>query len=722
MHSIMKKIKNKSNKYSELFSSSKRYINREISWLSFNERVLDLARDKDIPLLERVKFLAISSSNLDEFYMIRVASIKRLIESDLDSASNDHMTSEELLESINFRSNILMEEQQNLWKNLFWALNKHGLEIISPNSLDKNDSKWLFNYFDEEIQPLLNPLAIDNAHPFPKVSNLGINLILKLRRNRDSKVFFILIPIPVNINRFILLPGKKIRYILIEELIIHSINRLFYDFTIRDSSSFRVVRDSELEFQDDTDDLVFSFQNILQQRRRGNVVLIEYKRNTTNELKQLINSELSIDPNLVISSNDLIGLTSINELKVMDNLSQLNYPKFRSRFPERIIEANNDIFKAIDKKDLIVHHPYETFEVVAQFLRSAAEDPNVITIKQTLYRTSKENSPIVMALIDAALSGKTVTALVELKARFDEESNIKVARDLERAGVNVVYGFIKLKTHAKMALVTRRHNDRLTSYAHVGTGNYNPETANLYSDVSLFTRDQSLCNEISKVFSYVTGYAEPNNWDHVFVAPLNLRQGLESLINNEIEHAIAGRPASIWIKCNSIVDENMIDLLYKAGKTGVKIQLIIRGICCLRAQIPGFSENIKVKSIVGRFLEHTRIFCFGNGSSMLDDKNKVYISSADLMPRNLDRRCEVMIPIYNKTVHQQLLRQIMVANLNDTEQSWEMDSKGIYKRLKLKGKRDSAHQYFIDNPSLSGRGKALLKNQPQIIALKKFKK
>ncbi|GAA4035378.1 RNA degradosome polyphosphate kinase [Parerythrobacter jejuensis] len=692
-----------------------RYFNRELSWLAFNDRVLAEACNDSYPLLERLRFLSISGSNLDEFLMIRVAGLVGQVQRGIDTPSDDGRSPKEQLAAIVERLEDITSRQQSTWRELRRELAEAGIHVAAEERINAEAYQWLKQHFYDEIMPLLTPQALDPAHPFPFVTNEGFGLLFTVRRGEEELVEMVLIP-PA-LPRFLRVPGEEALYISIESLVTRFAQHMFPGFEIIGDGTFRVLRDSDIEIEEEAEDLVRTFRTAIQRRRRGQVIQLEIEEDFDPTAEALLREKLDTPGATIVKTDGMLGMEGLADI-VDEDRPDLKFDSYSPRYPERVMEHDGDIFAAIREKDIVIHHPYESFDVVVDFVRRAAADPDVVAIKQTLYRAGSQ-SAVVDALVTAAENGKSVTAVVELKARFDEEQNLFWANKLERAGVQVIYGFVDWKTHAKVSMVVRREETGFRTYCHFGTGNYHPTTAKVYTDLSYFTADPRFGRDAGKLFNFVTGYVEPRETEMLGISPINLRETLYAAINNEVVNAHSGKPAAIWMKMNQITDTGIIDRLYEASRAGVEIQLVVRGICNLRPGVPGMSDNIRVKSIIGRFLEHSRIYAFANGEPLPGPNSTVYVSSADLMGRNLDRRVEHLVPIANQTVHDQVLQQVLLANLLDTEQSWELQPDGSYGRVDPGEKPFNCHRYFMTNPSLSGRGGALETGAVPHLALRK---
>ncbi|MEX0341454.1 MAG: RNA degradosome polyphosphate kinase [Erythrobacter sp.] len=692
------------------------YTNRELSWLSFNRRVLAESENEQYPLLERLRFLSISASNLDEFTMVRIAGLEGQVQRGIETQGIDGTSPRQQLAAIREQMLALEDRQQRSLETLRGLLAAEAIQLAPIDDLTKPQQAWLADYFESDILPLVTPQAIDPSHPFPFVANKGLGVIFRLKRGKRQADLIEMVLIPSGAPRFVRVPGETAIYVAIEQLVTRFADQMFPGFKILGDGIFRVLRDSDIEVEEEAEDLVRFFRTAIQRRRRGHVVLLELDEECDEVAEALLRDQLEVDEEMIVKSDGMLGLADLAAI-CSEPRPDLKFEPFSPRYPERILEHDGDCFAAIREKDIVIHHPFESFDVVVDFLHQAARDPAVVSIKQTLYRAG-DQSPVIAALIEAAQNGKAVTAVVELKARFDEERNIHWASELERAGVQVIYGFTEWKTHAKVSLVVRREEDGYRTYCHFGTGNYHPINAKIYTDLSFFTADPALGRDAAKMFNFITGYIEPDDLERISLSPIDLRNRLFELIDTEIANARAGKPAGIWVKLNSITNRAMIDKLYEASQAGVEIRMVVRGICSLRAGLPGVSENISVKSVIGRFLEHSRIWAFANGKALPSRQARVYLTSADAMSRNLEHRVEVLVPITNKTVHDQVLGQVMLANILDTEKSWQLEPDGHYHRLRKGDGGFNCHQYFMSNPSLSGRGAALADRQVPRLTLR----
>ena len=682
-----------------------RYVNRELSWLSFNRRVLAESENANYPLLERLRFLSISGSNLDEFTTVRIAGLEGQLQRGIETTGIDGRSPRQQLDAIREQVLELEHRQQESLEILRGLLAEEGIVIALVEELPKGQQQWLEEYFETDILPLITPQAIDPSHPFPFVASGGMGVLFRLKRGKRKGELVEMVLIPSGVPRYVRVPGEQAIYVAIEQLVTKFADRMFPGFKILGDGIFRVLRDSDIEVEDEAEDLVRFYRTAIQRRRRGRAVLLELDDECDAAAEALLRDQFDVDAAMIVKTGGMLGLRDLDAI-CGEPRPDLKFTPFSPRYPERVLAHDGDVFTAIREKDMVIHHPYESFEVVVDFLHQAAIDPNVVSIKQTLYRAG-DQSPVIAALVEAAQNGKAVTAVVELKARFDEERNIRWANELERAGVQVIYGFTEWKTHAKVSLVVRREEDGYRTYCHFGTGNYHPVNAKIYTDLSYFTADPALGRDAAKMFNFITGYIEPDDLEHLAISPIGLSEKLYHMIDVEIANAKAGKPSGIWVKLNSITNRAMIDKLYEASQAGVEIRMVVRGICSLRAGIPGLSENINVKSIIGRFLEHARMWVFADGKELPSRQAKVFLTSADAMSRNLERRVEVLVPVTNKTVHDQLLKQVMLANILDTEQSWQLDTDGQYRRMRKGESGFNCHEYFMSNPSLSGRGSAL---------------
>ncbi|MBA4764355.1 RNA degradosome polyphosphate kinase [Qipengyuania huizhouensis] len=682
-----------------------RYVNRELSWLSFNRRVLAESENANYPLLERLRFLSISGSNLDEFTTVRIAGLEGQLQRGIETTGIDGRSPRQQLDAIREQVLELEHRQQESLEILRGLLAEEGIVIALVEELPKGQQQWLEEYFETDILPLITPQAIDPSHPFPFVASGGMGVLFRLKRGKRKGELVEMVLIPSGVPRYVRVPGEQAIYVAIEQLVTKFADRMFPGFKILGDGIFRVLRDSDIEVEDEAEDLVRFYRTAIQRRRRGRAVLLELDDECDAAAEALLRDQFDVDAAMIVKTGGMLGLRDLDAI-CGEPRPDLKFTPFSPRYPERVLAHDGDVFTAIREKDMVIHHPYESFEVVVDFLHQAAIDPNVVSIKQTLYRAG-DQSPVIAALVEAAQNGKAVTAVVELKARFDEERNIRWANELERAGVQVIYGFTEWKTHAKVSLVVRREEDGYRTYCHFGTGNYHPVNAKIYTDLSYFTADPALGRDAAKMFNFITGYIEPDDLEHLAISPIGLSEKLYHMIDVEIANAKAGKPSGIWVKLNSITNRAMIDKLYEASQAGVEIRMVVRGICSLRAGIPGLSENISVKSIIGRFLEHARMWVFADGKELPSRQAKVFLTSADAMSRNLERRVEVLVPVTNKTVHDQLLKQVMLANILDTEQSWQLDTDGQYRRMRKGESGFNCHEYFMSNPSLSGRGSAL---------------
>ncbi len=663
------------------------YENRELSWLKFDQRVLNEARDKNIPLLERLKFVSITSSNLDEFFMVRVASLKDMVHAGYKKKDIAGMTAKEQLEAINKDTRALVETQYSTYnRSLVPLLHNHGIDILSAyEELNEAQGDYVDRYFEETVYPVLTPMAVDASRPFPLIRNKSLNIAALLMKKGDKKeeLEFATVQVPSVLPRIVRIPASEEEnktFILLEQIIERNIHRLFLNYHVVCAYPYRIMRNADLTIdEDEAEDLLQEIQKQLKKRQWGEVIRLEVEEKIDKRLLGILKEDLHIAQEDIFKINGPLDLTFLMKMYGIEGEDELRYDPYK---PQRVpqIVPGEDIFEAIRKGDILLHHPYQTFDPVVDFIKQASADPDVLAIKQTLYRVSG-NSPIIASLAQAAENGKQVSVLVELKARFDEENNIVWAKKLEKAGCHVIYGLVGLKTHSKIALVVRREEDGIRRYVHLGTGNYNDSTAKLYTDLGMFTCSEAIGEDATAVFNMLSGYSEPASWNKLVVAPIWLRKRFLKLIKREMKHAQAGREAFIKAKMNSLCDRDIIAALYEASAAGVRIELVVRGICCLKVGIPGISENITVHSIVGNFLEHSRIFWFHN-----DGQEEIYMGSADWMPRNLDRRVEIMFPVENEKLMDQV-RHVLSTQLADNTKAHVLQPDGKYDKIDKRGKK-----------------------------------
>ncbi len=692
------------------FSKDEFYTNRELSWLLFNKRVLSEAKDKKNPLFERLKFLSITASNLDEFFMVRVASLKDMVHAGYKKKDIAGMTVDVQLACVNEETHRLVEQQYSVYnRSLLPRLLEEGLHIVRHHEeLDKEDGVYVDRYFADNVYPVLTPMAVDSSRPFPLIRNKSLNLgALVKKKNGEGETEFAMVQVPSVLSRIVTIPGgKQTRVILLEEVIERNIRKLFLNYDIICSFPFRIMRNADLGIEEEgAEDLLQEIEKQLKKRKWGQVIRLEVEDGIDKKLLKLIQNELSIEKEDIYSINGPLDLTFLMKMYGMKGFDYLKEDSYSRPQPVPELPEEADVFEKIREGDILMHHPYQTFEPVVRFVRQAAKDPDVLAIKQTLYRVSG-NSPIVAALEQAAENGKQVSVLVELKARFDEENNIVWAKKLEKAGCHVIYGLVGLKTHSKITLVVRREENGIRRYVHLGTGNYNDSTAKLYTDVGLFTCSEAIGEDATAVFNMLSGYSEPRSWNKLSVAPLWLKDRFLRLIDREKAYAQQGREAHIIAKMNSLCDKVIIESLYAASAAGVKIDLIIRGICCLKVGIPGVSENITVRSIVGNYLEHARIFYFEN-----DGKPEYYCASADWMPRNLDRRVEILFPV-EKPCLQEKLQDILDCQMRDTVKASMLQPDGSYEKVDMRGREAfNAQLHFCHQAKAAAKAEKEVGNQ-----------